>query len=384
MRNNLHLVFNSFNYKSRVLKETKSLIDSGLVDHIYIAAFYQDGLLEHEELDGNRSIWRMRLKSRSLPKLMFFRMFKYIEYCIKTLIYAAMKNIKIITIHCLALLPFGVFLKIIFNVSLVYDAHELETEINGLCGVKQSVSRFIERVLIKHVDLVMVVSDGIKQWYKDNYGIFNIVSILNCPVFQRPEKSKKLHENLSISKDKKIVLYQGGFVPGRGIRQLLNCFSEKNDGQFVLVFMGYGRLEPLIRSYSKIYNNIFLHKAVPPDVVLEYTASADVGVAYIDNPSLNDYYCLPNKLFEYIMAGLPVIINDVPEMRSVVENRNIGIVLEKLTSNTISDALQKIHEIDLNTLSANLKSAADTYCWERQEKVMLEGHRKFVLKNENF
>jgi len=125
-----------------------------------------------------------------------------------------------------------------------------------------------------------------------------------------------------------------------------------------MVFMGYGELDTLIKEYANIYDNIYLKEAISPSVVLQYTASAYVGVSYIDNPSLNDELCLPNKLFEYIMAGLPVIVNNAPEMRKLVEQHNIGIVLHSLTTKSLSQALNELEGMDSSKLNENLENAA--------------------------
>jgi glycosyltransferase involved in cell wall biosynthesis len=113
-------------------------------------------------------------------------------------------------------------------------------------------------------------------------------------------------------------------------------------------------------------------------MVLPYTCSADVGVTYIDNGSLNDRLCLPNKMFEYIMAGLPVIVNDAPEMRRVVEEYRIGVILESLTGESLARALDEIDRLDRGVLAENLKRAASVFSWENQEKVMLGAYGEHV------
>jgi glycosyltransferase involved in cell wall biosynthesis len=380
MPNNLHITMNSFRYGSRILKETASLLQSGLVQHIYIAALHEEGLDEHEVIDKGRSVWRARLKSRKWPRSLPIQLVKYMEFCMKVILYARRRNIKVINIHSLALLPLGVFLKWILGAKLVYDAHELETETYGMRGLRQVIARHVERMLIKYASLIIVVGDGINDWYRDTYGLSNIVTVLNCPEFQEHRNTKRFHNELGIPEGEKIVLYQGGLVGGRGVEQLLKIFSEYGDDRHVLVLMGYGELESLIKEYVESHGNVYFQEAVPPSVVLQYTASADVGISYIDNASLNDRFCLPNKLFEYIMAGLPVIVNNAPEMRRVVIENKIGIVLSELTPESLKQALDELARIDAGELKENIKNAASKFSWQNQERVMIDAYKKYLFQ----
>lgn len=376
--NNLHVVMNPFRFASRILKETASLVRSGRVDYVYIAAFHEKGLAGFERIDDAREVWRARLRSRELPRVFFAQVFKYLEYCAKVFLHARGKGIGLVNVHTVDLLPLGVFLKKVFKAKLVYDPHELETEKYGLRGIHQSVARFVERTFIRSADLVVVVGGGIEKWYRDRYGLRNVATVMNCPGYVDLRKGRLLREELGIGEGKKIVIYQGGLVRGRGVERLLEIFAEHDDDRHVLVLMGYGELEPLVREHAASRPNIRLKEAVEPGMVLPYTCSADVGVTYIDNGSLNDRLCLPNKMFEYIMAGLPVIVNDAPEMRRVVEEYRIGVVLESLTGESLARALDEIDRLDRGVLAENLKRAASVFSWENQEKVMLGAYREHV------
>ncbi len=378
MENNLHITLTPFRNESRVLKETASLMRSELVQHVYIAALYEDGLKEHEEIDDMRTVWRIRLRSRKWSKRLFIQLIKYLEFFFRVSKYARIKKIKCVNIHHLGLLPLGIFLKFICRAKLVYDAHELETEKNGLTGFRQVLARYVERIFINYADLVIVVGDAINKWYREKYGLTNIITVLNCPEFQEPRKTQRLHDDLNIPKEKKIVIYQGGLVLGRGIEHLLKVFSEQDDQKHVLVCMGYGELESLIREYAQLNSNIYFHEAVAPTEVLKYTASADIGVFFVDNSNLSYYLCLPNKLFEYIMAGLPVIVNNAPEMSRVVNENQIGIVLNELTALSLNRALDDISKMNFKILIQNLRRTAESYSWDNQAPLMISAYKKYV------
>ncbi|HHH19988.1 MAG TPA: glycosyltransferase, partial [Campylobacterales bacterium] len=173
-----------------------------------------------------------------------------------------------------------------------------------------------------------------------------------------------------IPEDVTVFLYQGALSHGRGILQLVEVFKSI-DKKAVVVFMGYGTLEPLIKEASHRYDTIFFHEAVSPDVLLEYTGSADVGLSLIEDTCLSYRYCLPNKMFEYIMVGIPIIVSDLPEMRKVVQEYGVGVIAQ----NGELGLTQVIEEAILLSKQAKKESfdrVRREYNWENQEKRLLE------------
>lgn len=376
-RINLHVLMNGIQFASRVHKETRSLVESGLFDHICIAGLQEDDLPEHETVDAQRTIWRARLRTRPWPRSLPFQLVKYLEFCVRMIRYARRIRPAVVNVHTLDILPLGVLLKWTCGARLVFDAHELETETNGLTGIRQRLARIVERLLIHRADMLIVVGGGIEDWYRARYGLTRTVTVMNCPRFRPLVRTRRIQETLGLAPDRKVLLYQGGLVPGRGIEGMIAAFAQQPPPGYTLAFMGYGSLEGFITRHAASHQDVHLVPAVDPGVVLEYTASASVGVAYIDNESLNDRLCLPNKFFEYIMAGVPVIVNDAPEMRRVVEQYDIGVVLQTLSAETLNAAIATIAGRDARQLEANLGRAAADLCWENQAAVMIEAYRKF-------
>lgn len=375
---NLHVSLTPFVNESRLLKESASLLEAGVVDRVYITALKSDGLDEHVMLDARRIVWRIPLRTRSWPSNLFFQLLKYLEYTAKVLVHAREVRASIVTVHSLSLLPLGVLAKWLLGAKLVYDCHELETETFGLAGLRQKLARFVERSLIGQANLVLVVSPGISEWYKRAYGIDTLYTVMNCPLTRAPMASDRLRESLGIPAGRKIVIYQGGIIPGRGIEGLLNAFAAHDDGVHVLVLMGYGELTPLAQDFASKHANIYVQPAVAPEAVLEYTASADVGVSSIDLSCLNHLHCLPNKFFEYIMAGLPVLVNDAQDMKRVVEERGIGAVLGEFTPESVQDALASLALRPRQDLAARLASTAAEYCWENQARILVDAYRRIA------
>ena len=379
MITNLHITASPVEHPTRILKETSTLLESGKVSRVYVAALQQEGEKEVEELGDHRTIWRIPLLSRPLPKHVLPQAIKLIEYSLRVARRARKHKVNLVNVHNVGALPLGVAVKWLCGAKLVYDTHELETETYGKHGFHKFASQIFERLFIRFADLVIVVGDAIERWYRDAYGTSNIITVLNCPNFRHPRPTQLLRHELGIPLEKKILIYQGGLWRGRGIEKLLDAFAEVRDERFVLVCMGYGELDALIKDYAKRHDNIYLQKAAAPSEVLEYTSSADYGIAYIDNPSLNDQYCLPNKFFEYIMAGLPVLVNDAPEMKRFVKEFNIGEVLTELTTDSLQTALGSITSQDSQDLAANLRRVAEACSWEKQASKMMDSYDKYVF-----
>lgn len=369
----ISIVLNNFKNDSRVLKENISLQKAGY--EVKVVALNEEPLEEFDNVQGV-SVHRIKLKSRGWSKHKLVQLLKYFEF-----VYRVVQQYKDSDIlHCndLNSLPIGVIIKIFFNrdVKIVYDAHEYETEMNGLKGVQKNLVKWLEKRLIKYADKVITVSDAIANEYVKLYNIEKPVLILNTPAYKIIEKKNIFRETFDISDEKTIFLYQGGLFSGRGINILLETFKTISDDKVVIIFMGFGPFESTIQEASREYKNIYFHKAVSSDILLDYTSSADFGISTIEDTCLSYRYCLPNKIFEYLMAEIPVIVSNLPEMNKLVQNNVIGVVAEANTSRGLKEAINIAVTLDKEELNKNIKRVKQVYNWEEQENVLLAEYRE--------
>jgi len=108
--------------------------------------------------------------------------------------------------------------------------------------------------------------------------------------------------------------------------------------------------------------------------------SADFGIAMIEDSCLSYRYCLPNKLFEYMMAEIPVIVSSLYEMKRLVEDNNIGVVAEENTPDGLKDAIVKATRLEGDELNKNIRKVKEIYNWEEQEKVLLKVYKGLYEK----
>lgn len=376
---NIHISLNEFRNASRVIKETSSLLRRGIFEKITIIALGANDLPEHELIDENIHVLRIRLKTRNLSKHPLVQLIKYLEFSIKCINSIRKLKPRVVNIHGLALLVLASYSKYINKHLLVYDAHELETEVNGLKGLRKSIAKWIERGFIRYCDLILVVSESIADWYAHEYKIPRPLVILNVPKRIELRLNNNFREKLNIRADQIILLYQGGLAAGRGVHLILDAFKARISDRVAVVFMGYGELEQDIVKASKDHSNIFFFPAVPPSEVLEYTASADIGISLIENTCLSYYYCMPNKLFEYAMAGLPVLVSNMKDMSEFVTKNQMGAVIHDFSATGINQAIDDFLKMDLTAMKQNAYRAACENAWEVQEKNMIEAYQNLLL-----
>ncbi len=371
------LVLNNFKNDSRVLKENISLQNAG--HEVIVVALHEEPLSERETVQ-NIPVHRIKLKSRGWSKNKFIQLLKYFEF-----IYRVVKQYKGSDIlHCndLNALPIAVIIKKFFNknVKIVYDAHEYEiNDVPNEGKISIKIKYYLEKFLIKYADKVITVSDAIADEYVRLYNIKKPALVLNTPVYQEIEKKDIFRETLNIGKDKVIFLYQGGLSRGRGIEILLETFKTIDNKDAVIIFMGYGPLEDLILMTEKENDNIYFHKAVSPDILLDYTGSADFGISTIEDSCLSYRYCLPNKIFEYLMAEIPVIVSNLYEMKRLVEKNSIGMVAHENTPSGLEEAIKEAVRLDKKVLQENIQKVKEIYNWESQEKVLLEVYKDLYV-----
>lgn len=362
------IVLNNFKNDSRVLKENISLQKAGY--DVRVVALHEAPLKEFDEVK-NIPVHRIKLRSRGWSKNKVVQLLKYLEF-----IYKVVKQYKDSDIyHCndLNALPIGVIIKKFFNkdAKIVYDSHEYQAHRAGISKTISKLSYFLEKRLLPYCDEVIVVSKSIAQAYVSDYGIKEPKVIFNTPSFTEIDKSNYFREKYNIKSNEKIFLYQGRLAKYRGIEKLVKIFKSM-PVNYHLVLMGHG--EELKNFLSKIEDiNIHIHEPVPPYKILEYTSSADYGISMIEPVCLSYVYCLPNKVFEYTMAGLPIIVSALPEMKRFIEENRIGMSVDFNDNiENLKDDFIKFSKEDYSGYRNNLNNTANKFNWEEQEKFLLK------------
>ena len=254
---------------------------------------------------------------------------------------------------------------------LIYDSHEVQTSRTHYSFEK--IYR-IEKLLLKFVDKVIVENDTRADYHKDLYSkrptpIHNYSELYNI----EEVKAFPLREVYSIPEDTKIVLYQGGMQEGRGLFKLLDAFKNIENGK--LIMLGDGKERQNLLDYHrelKLENKVIFIDRVPYQELRSYTKSADIGIQFLENTNFNHYSASSNKLFEYLMAHVPVIGSDLPEIKRVIEEEQVGLIVQEANTVQLNEAIQiLINDDELRTtLKGNTENAKRKYNWENEKRIL--------------
>lgn len=369
---NVHIYPSEFRHESRILKEAATLSETLGFSRVDLVGVTGQGVPRQEQVAPAITIHRLGpSKGRGVMKAV-----RHAVWCLNVLWFCLTRRYGVVNCHSLAVLPIGALVRLLSGAKLVYDTHELETETAGSSPRRRSVGRVVERAFVRFASLVIVVSPGIERWYRQQYALDAIITVLNAPNYQEARTSR--HDLTGAGATKTVVLYQGALAPGRGIERLVEASTLLDQAGYVLVLMGYGSLETVLREQAKDLPFV-VHPAVSPTTLLEYTAAADIGVCLIEDVCLSYNLSLPNKLFEYAMARLPVVASNLPEIRSVVVGHQIGVCLEAWEPIAILDAVRQADAMRGEALSRRVREVAKVFCWEQQEIVLRDGYQKHVL-----
>lgn len=367
-RINLHIYPSPYKFETRINKEVNSILEMDLADQIIIAGTWAAGLKESELQTDKIKIRRIKTIVDSFQKNVITKVLGVLFFNIKIFIEFRNQKLSHINCHSLWVLPLCVVLKKTTEAKLIYDAHELETERVGLYGVKQKMAKWLEKSLIKYTDSTIVVGYLIAEWYKKEYNMEKLYVIRNVPLSDTvtSKKSNLLREKFNIPASDLIYIYQGVINKGRGIDIMIDAFKNVVRSNH-LVVMGFGALESKVIEASKEYQNIHFMPAVKPDEIPLYTSGADIGLIVAENFGLSYFYGMPNKLFEYLYCGLPVITSDFPEMGKIVNDYQCGWTI----SPEVSELANKINQMDLDQMQEKkllLNKLYSDINWEKESQ----------------
>lgn len=373
----LHIVRNSVDQDSRVLKETGSLLDFFPELKLLIAGFYEPGSLLSEDIDG-RKIKRFSLSLRKLPKNILAQLVKYIEWHCRVISYYSKFKIKIIHCHDLLPLAIAVHLKLLTGAKLIYDAHELETEMSSLTGLRKVLSKPYEYFLIRFVDQMITVSPSILGWYKKRFQRMPIQLVRNIPIraLSSSRDFVNLRELYGLEKDDLLFIYLGGISKGRGVRTILNAFADPMIKHHVL-FMGTGPMLEEVIEASKLNSRIHYRSPVPPGEVTSYVNSADIGLCLYEDTCLNHRYCLPNKLFESMISGLPVLASNLPDQALLVNKYKAGWIVNP-HNDSVHEFLDQITRAKAVDIRAGLLDRTFDLSWENEQLILIDVYKSLL------
>lgn len=281
----------------------------------------------------------------------------------------------VLHVHDFPMLRAGVELARVRRVPLVYDAHELYYAQVQLPPATQRRYMRSERKWIRRADRTITVNPYIAQLMAQRYGVPPPAVILNAAPLQPRASAHPLRERFGLSAQTRIVLYQGWISDNRGIDRLVMAARDFDEG-IVLVVVGYGAYLDTLRQLvheQALQERVFFYGGVDSDQLHPITCDADLGVIPYFGVDDNNYYCSPNKLFEFAIAELPFVANDLPFLRDIARRFGNGVTADLGGPRSIAAAINRVfgNPQELGRLQAGARAAKDELNWEVESAKLL-------------
>ncbi len=275
---------------------------------------------------------------------------------------------------------------------VVFDAHEYTAEEGQSSSVQTRLHRlivFLLRLLLPRCSGVITVSPQIARGFCDQYALADVRVVRNTPVYQSVTRTNRLREALGLSQQTRIALYQGGLQANRDLECLVRA-APFLESDIALVFMGQdaqntkASLESLALREG-VTDRVKFLPAVPYEDLLAWTSSADLGlIVFPPDYSLSIRWCLPNKLFEYLMAGLPVLTSPLEAVADIIRTYDVGQVTTSLAPEDIARAINTLlaDQQACARMRANaLQAAREELCWEKEQQQLLRLYHEIVSRS---
>jgi glycosyltransferase involved in cell wall biosynthesis len=362
------LLHKSVEFDSRVRREASALALAGHEVTVLELAAVSAG----EWLDGfaRHSVQPSAWMRRRLP----FHLYRF-AFLISFV--RSLRQLKpdVVHAHDAAMLLPGIIGARLTGASLLYDSHELATSVPYRERAWASFVAGIERLVIPRCAAVITVSDGIAEQLRRRYSLPRTPTVVRNVTALRKRGPGGLRTALGIDQSTPLILHQGAPAPARGCELLLAAVKQLPGTH--LVFLGdseSGYATALRRATREhgLQDRVTMLPSVPLEQLLAHTAEANVGVTLLQDTCENHRLALPNKLFEYIAAGIPVVASALPETRGLIERYGVGWCVElgdpAALAETLNLALRRQGDPGLRV---RLARAAEELSWEREQQRLI-------------
>jgi glycosyltransferase involved in cell wall biosynthesis len=274
------------------------------------------------------------------------------------------------------------------RIPLIYDSHEYFTGVPELKDrpLVRWIWKSIERFIFPNLKYVLTVSDSIADLYEKEYSV-RPLTVRNCSL-NSSDLGQYSKTEIGIHPDHLLLILQGtGINTDRGGEELIDAIKITENVSLLII--GSGDLLQLLKQKVNelgLDERVKFISKIPWDQLIKYTRSADIGISVDRNTNVNYEFSLPNKVFDYISAGIPVIASDLKEIRKIVIENSCGLIIPEVTPLEISKAIIKLRDDEglLLQLKKNAVEASKSVNWETESLKVNELYKSILqtcLKN---
>lgn len=307
----------------------------------------------------------------------------YAEYNIRLFLFLLFKKFNLLVSNDLdTLLPNFIISKL-KQKPLVYDSHEYYTETPELIHRKkvQKTWKYIEKSIVPHLKHCITVSNGISDLFFQKYNVhFEVVrNMPNLPL----NLERGSRKALNLPEDRDVILLQGaGINIDRGAEE--SVLAMKYVENALLLIVGSGDVVPKLKEMvqeSGLSEKVKFIDRVPKEILFQYSCNATIGLSVDKDTNINYRYSLPNKLFDYIHAGLPILASNLVEVGKIVRDYNVGEIIESHDPKHIAEKMTNMlnDKEKLREYRANEVVASKTLNWETEKQVLIKIFKEIAI-----
>ncbi len=372
--------YSASKFLTRVDRSARALAREGW--EVVLVAIKDDETPAFEDR-GDYVVKRVVLRSRRLPKWPVVRVLRHVEAVVRTFAQAYRERADVYNPRDAEPLLVTWLAARLCGAKLVYDSDELCLDRNKPITSKGwwrfAMFRY-ERFFCRRAEAIITTDLGRAEIIARRYKIPLPVVVLNVPdTISEIEPDEQFRER-ALRGRSKVLIYQGVIIENRGIPEMIEAMRSIEDCSLAIV--GYGHRLEEYRSFlaaSGLDDRVTFFDAVPFERLMRYTAAADVGVIPLIASCLSYKYAAPNKLFEYMMVGLPVVVSDLPEMARVVNEEQVGTLIADPTDPaSIAQAVTRLLQTcgSLADMGERARAAAlGRYNWGMERERLLGVYR---------
>ncbi len=263
---------------------------------------------------------------------------------------------------------------------LVYDSHEYFTEVPELQGRNaKKIWERIEAWIFPKLKDIITVNKSIAEIYEHKYGKkLNVVR--NIPL-RRTAFDIITKSELGIEENKRVIILQGaGINIDRGAEEAVLAMKLVENA--VLLIVGGGDVISELKDLvilENLVNKVQFISRQSIDKLYAYTSLADIGLSLDKDTNLNYRYSLPNKIFDYIQCGTPVLASDLPEVKNIIQSYELGLILKEHSPSEIAKTINMMLDSDFKRIhQEQLSKAAEELIWENEEDILKNIYQKYL------
>ena len=332
------------------------------------------GRLKKESQPVNQRIYKVHRMSLRFEKGFKF----YAEYNLRLFFYLLFRRRGVYFSNDLDTLLPNFLMSRLKGSRLIYDSHEYFTEVPELIGRERirDIWLRLESYMVPKIKTMFTVNDTLAEVYSDKYHI-PVHVVRNVPKLQGYGATAhvlNVREQFGIAPTDHLLIYQGAVNKDRGLEELIQAFTFL-PATYQLLIVGSGDVHQqlLEKTLELELHRVHFAGQIPFSELAAYTIQADLGVSLEKSTNLNYRFALPNKVFDYLASGVPILVSPLTELCAIIDKHDVGKLLPSHEPKDIAETIEAIfaNQNQLAIWKENTLKAREEYCWENEEQKLV-------------